>query len=180
MYCKSCGTRLEDNVHFCPQCGQAIQESEATDGSNPVAAPANIPVKPKMALWKKILIAVATIIVLAVGLAFFATSGLVDPVERHITALRQGNVQAAYDETSQAFRESTSLEQFSGFVKANPILTKVTDHSFPERKVENGIGTLSGTLTTANGGVQPIVFRLVKENDEWKILGINLNPESGD
>ncbi len=173
MYCKSCGAALPKGAHFCSECGVSL-ENENSESN--ILNSTNLPSK-KMSFWKKFLIGTAVVVALAIGLAFFATSGLIGPVDRHFAALREGNILAAYAETSQAFRSSTSLEEYERFVKANPILTQVTKHSFSERKVENGIGYLSGKLTTANGGVQPVVFRLVKENDEWKILAISLKPD---
>jgi len=99
-------------------------------------------------------------------------------VDRQLAAMREGNVQAAYAETSQSFRQSTSIEEFERFVAANPIITTITGHSFPQRRVENGVGYLTGSLTTDSGGVQPVGYRLVKENDEWKILSITFNPQT--
>lgn len=42
--------------------------------------------------------------------------------------------------------------------------------------MENDIGTLEGTLKAKDGGVTPVVYKLVKENDAWKILSIRVNP----
>jgi hypothetical protein len=173
MYCKSCGAALPKDARFCSDCGASIDsvnvdinDANQTNGSTR-----------KMSFWKKFLLGTLAIAALAIGLAFFATSGLVDPVDRHFVALRKGDINAAYEETSQAFRSSTSLEKYVQFVNANPILTQVAEHSFSERKVENGIGYLSGKLITSSGGVQPIIVRLVKENDKWKILGISFESD---
>lgn len=172
MYCSECGTALSEDAHFCPQCGHEIVK-----GASPQSSPASqSPPKKKMALWKKVVIGLIAIIVVSVSLALFLTSGLTGPVERQLAALGRGDIDAAYDVTSQAFQRSTSKAQFEQFVRAYPIITDIADHSFSERRVENGIGYLSGTLTSESGGVQPVSYRLVKENGEWKILGIDLNP----
>ncbi|MCB1479781.1 MAG: DUF4864 domain-containing protein [Rhodobiaceae bacterium] len=127
-----------------------------------------------MALWKKILIGVAVFIGGVIAIAYFATSGLNEPVERHLAALRAGNLEAAYAETSIAFQQNTSIEQYAAFIDRYPVLKNIADYSFGERSIENGIGTLKGKLTTTDGGVVPIEFKLVKENDQWKILGLSL------
>ena len=171
MYCKSCGEKLVGNAKFCPKCGHAVVEG----AGQAMPLQSNNLEKPKMKLWKKITLGVVTLIVVAVGSAFFFTSGLIDPVDRQLAALRTGNIEAAYGETSKAFRESTSIDDFRRFLENYPILTKIEDHSFTGRKVENGLGFLSGKLMTKEGGVQPVEYRLVKENDAWKILGIDLN-----
>lgn len=171
MYCKSCGEKIVANAKFCAKCGQAT--AEVSNQAMPLAS-ATLE-KPKMKLWKKITLGVVSVIVLAVGAAFYFTSGLIEPVDRQLMAFRSGDIQSAYGETSQAFRESTSFDDFRKFVENYPILTKIEEHTFSERKVENGVGYLSGKLITKDGGVQPVEYRLVKENDEWKILGIDFS-----
>lgn len=176
MYCSNCGTKIAGDVHFCPECGAlANAENAQPGGQAAVAQPAAVATsaKPKMALWKKILIGVVVFVVAVVGLAMFATSGLDEPVERQLAALSAGNIQAAYAETSVAFQQNTSLEQFAAFVERYPVLKSISGHSFTTREIENGVGTLKGTLTTSDGGVVPIEFRLVKENDVWKILALS-------
>ncbi len=177
MFCSSCGTEILKGAQFCPSCGHAVGENGQ---GSPGPAVAVAPPKKKMAMWKKILIGAVVVIAAAIGAAFYFTSGLSEPVDRQIAALQRGDLRAAYSETSMAFQENTSFEDFSKFIKANPILTKITGHTFTSRKIENGIGYLSGKLTTESGGVQPVAYRLVKENDTWKILGIDFNPKPDD
>ncbi len=130
--------------------------------------------KKGMALWLKILIGAVVAIILIISIAMWATSGMMDSVNRHMDALKAGNIDAAYAETSGAFQQQTSLEQYNEFVKSYPILTDYVEKSFPSRSVENNIGTVEGTLTAPDGTVMPIAFQLVKENDAWVILGLNL------
>jgi len=137
----------------------------------------NIPSKPEkkgVALWIKILGGAVAVIAVIVFIAMWATSGLMDPINRHLDALRAGDMEAAYAETSGAFRQNTSIEQYNDFVTQYPILIEYTDSSFSSRSVENNIGNVSGTLTAPDGTIYPIEFKLVKENDAWVILGLNL------
>lgn len=178
MFCSNCGTKIPEGAHFCPDCGTSVDQSVSTSASaastTPGTSPAAAPAKTKMALWKKILIGVAVFIGGVIAIAYFATSGLNEPVERHLAALRAGNLEAAYAETSIAFQQNTSIEQYAAFIDRYPVLKNIADYSFGERSIENGIGTLKGKLTTTDGGVVPIEFKLVKENDQWKILGLSL------
>jgi hypothetical protein len=57
-----------------------------------------------------------------------------------------------------------------------PALVHVTDESFSSRTVNNGQGELVGTLNLEGGGKLPIEIRLVKENDDWKILAYHVTP----
>ena len=125
-----------------------------------------------MALWKKVVLGFVAFVVVVVGLAMFLTSDLIDPIERQIAALKAGDIDSAYSQTSIAFRDATSKEQLSAFVKSNPILLNTAEYNFSERSFENNLGTVKGTLTSTDGGVIPIEYRLVKENDEWKILAL--------
>ncbi len=114
-----------------------------------------------------------------IGLAFWLTGGLVEPIDRQIAALKAGNMQAAYEETSEAFRQATPMPAFVAFVDANPILKDVASHSFADRSFENDKGTVKGTLTSSTGGVVPATYDLVKENAAWKIIHIQLGAQGG-
>ena len=179
MYCRNCGARIPDDANFCPECG-APASGEEHGGKPGAAAEAAPPAaeRPKMATWKKVLLGIVGAIVLAVSLAIFLTGSLVDAVDRQLAALRAGDVDAAYAMTSDAFKRAVSRERFAAFLKANPALMHVTDHSFTTRERENGIGTLKGTLETENGGRIPVVYKLVEENGAWKILSLTL-PKQG-
>ena len=176
MFCSNCGAKIPEGAHFCPDCGIASDRAATGAGTPATSAvsPAAVSAKTKMALWKKILIGVAVFIGGVIALAFFVTSGLDEPVKRHLDALRAGNIEAAYAETSIAFQQNTSIEQYAAFIERYPVLKNIADYSFSSREVENGLGTLKGTLTTTDGGVVPVEFKLVKENDQWKILGLSL------
>lgn len=131
-----------------------------------------------MPRWLKIVLGVvvglAAVIGVAIWVALWATSGLLEPIDRQLAALKAGKMEAAYEETSQAFREATPLARFTAFVDANPILKDAAEHTFSSRSIENSVGKVSGTLTSSTGGVIPIEYQLVKENDAWKILNIDL------
>ncbi len=136
-----------------------------------------------MPRWLKITLGIAAgfvvVIGVIVGVVFWATSGLIAPIERQLAAFHAGDMQAAYAETSEAFQKATSVDDFAAFVEANPILKDITDHSFTNRSFENNVGTVSGSLTSSTGGVQPVSYRLVKERGDWKILSIDLSPPGG-
>lgn len=131
-----------------------------------------------MPKWLKIALGVTAGVAVAVGLivwlVLWLTAGVVEPVHRQLAALKAGDMDAAYAETSEAFRQATPLDRFTAFVGEYPILKDHADYSFPRRSIENGVGYVSGTLTSATGGVTPIEYQLVKENEAWKILYINI------
>ena len=201
MFCPDCGKPLPPESKFCPSCGRAI--IAATPGAS--AAPSAAPAAPAssapplftpgpavasaqetapsfwdrlraMKTWKKVLLGIALFVIAVVALAMFLTSGLDKPVQRHFAALRAGDIVGAYSDLSIAARQTTSLDDFKTMLTNNPALTHVTDESFSSRTVDNGQGLLEGTLEIEGGGKLPIEIRLVKENDEWKILAYHVKP----
>ena len=135
------------------------------------SSPPGIPQKKK---WPKILGGVFAFIILAVGLAFYFTAGMVGVVEKQLALLRQGDIKGAYGLTCKDFQKATSLEQFTTFVKQYPSLSQNHGHTFTSRFVENNIGRVKGTLTAKDGAVTPVEFQLVKEQGEWRILFIEV------
>ena len=131
---------------------------------------------PKKKKWPKILGGVVAFIILAIGLAFYFTAGMVGVVEKQLDLLRQGDIKGAYALTSKDFQKATSLERFTAFVKNYPSLSQNQGHTFTTRSIENNIGTVKGTLTAKDGAVTPVKFQLVKEQGEWRILFIEVRP----
>lgn len=125
------------------------------------------------------LIALALFILGIIGIiaiAMFATSGINDVANDQLKALRGGDVAKAYSYTSKDFQAATSLDQFKAFVDEYPSLKNNESSSFASRSIENDQGTLEGSLKSKDGGVTPVTYKFVKENDEWKVLSIELKP----
>ncbi len=82
-----------------------------------------------MPRWLKIVLGIAAglavVIAIAVTVALWATSGLIEPIERQLAALKAGNIEAAYAETSEAFHQATPIDKFTAFVDQFPILKDV-------------------------------------------------------
>ena len=140
--------------------------------------PSGAPPKRRMSLWKKIgigFLAFFVFIAAVVTLALWLTSDVVAPIERQLAFLRQGDLKAAYSETALAFRDNVPFNKFEAFVKQYPSLSRNKGHSFSSRSVDaNGTGTVKGTLTDDRGAVLPVEYRLVKENEAWRILSIRI------
>ena len=131
-----------------------------------------------MPRWLKILLGIAAGLAVLIGIvvwiALWATSGLIEPVERQLAALKAGNIDAAYAETASAFRQGTSRQDFQKFVDRFPILRNAASQTLTNRSVENEVGTVSGSLIAVDGALTPISFQLVEEDEAWKIVNINL------
>jgi hypothetical protein len=129
-----------------------------------------------MSTTKKVIVGIVAVVVGAVVLAMALTQGLADVASSQLKALRDGDMIRAYSYTSRDFRNSTSLEKFQQFVDSYPSLKNNLSVAYDSRETNNGVGTLKGTLKSNDGGTTPIEYKLVNENDEWKILSIRLNP----
>lgn len=124
----------------------------------------------------KIVLWILGIIIVAVALALFFTRGLGEAAREQLSAIKAGDLQAAYSMTSKAFQEATSFDKFKKVVETTSVLSNYADATFTERKVENGIGYLKGTIKSSDGAKMQIEYQLVKENDNWKIQAFRLSP----
>ncbi len=75
MFCKKCGTEMNDDARFCPKCGYDTQTGKAQEGSNQKVVEDNeikFQVKPKFHLGYKILTNMgrALLYILIFGFAF--------------------------------------------------------------------------------------------------------------
>ena len=120
-------------------------------------------------------VVVIAVIALIVWWVISLTNVLVEPVARQLAALKAGNMEAAFAETSEQFRQVTPMDAFVAFVDQYPALKDAADYSFPRRKISNNEGSIDGTITSSTGGVTPVEYRLVYENEAWKILFIGVN-----
>lgn len=117
-------------------------------------------------------IAIAVFIVMRI---IGMTDVLVEPVARQLAALKAGNMEAAYAETSEEFRTVTSQDEFTAFVNEYPALKDASDYSFPRRSFENDQGHIEGSITSSTGEVTPVAYDLRKEKGAWKIVFIGVN-----
>lgn len=112
-------------------------------------------------------------ITIVIIVAVFVGS-LADLGQKELAALRAGNLTEAYSYTSQEFQKSVSPENFKKFVKQYPQLENNVSASFPEREIKGNYGVITGHLNLKDGSEVAIEIRFVKENSEWKIIGIGL------
>lgn len=122
--------------------------------------------------------ALAVLIVLFVALIFLvvwrATAGPEEVVQDFLASTSAGDYTAAHDQFCAPLKEQQPLEEFAAMVEANTQLFRVKDTSFTERSIDLRGAELAGTVTLESGTEVPASFRLVKENDDWKLIAYNL------
>lgn len=124
------------------------------------------------------LVFAAIIIYLTALIVFvmYATSGIADTVQGQLSAFRSGDFEKAYSYTSKEFQDSTSLEAFKKSIDKIPALKNNESASLNQRTIENNNGMVKGTLKSKDGKTTSVEFKLIKEGENWKIIGIHVLP----
>ncbi len=121
--------------------------------------------------------AIALLVIFVVVLLFVvrqATAGPEEVVQTFLTEAAAGNLEAAHDCFSAPLKEAQPFDQFAAGVEANQHLFDVADTSFSERSVDLQGAKLAGTLTLTSGTAVPCSFKLVRENETWKLISYNI------
>ncbi|WP_128892602.1 hypothetical protein [Erythrobacter sp. HKB08] len=127
-----------------------------------------------MKTWHKVVLGIGAgiaVIALLVGAIFWATSGVTDAADEFFAAAGEGDYEAAHALTSKDLQRTLSAEGLQQYLERNG-LDEVTDTSWSSRSIENDIGTVEGSVTTASGAKIPITLSLVKEGEDWRITFI--------
>jgi hypothetical protein len=113
------------------------------------------------------------VIAAIVGIVFYATSGITRTADEFFAKAHSGDMAAAYAMTSAELHNTADPEKLASFIKANRF-DKVARTSWSNRAIENGVGTLDGSVTLDDSGVIPLHMQLVSEGGDWKISLIKL------
>lgn len=109
-------------------------------------------------------------------LIMMLVGSMADVAQNELTAIRVGDLEMAYSFTSKDFQRNTSFAKFKRFIQLHPILKANVSASFPEREMKDNMGMVKGTFRLHDGSKLPISFLLIKEDKQWKIQGIDVNP----
>jgi hypothetical protein len=112
-------------------------------------------------------------ILFVVGLVFLikqVTAGPEEAVKGFLEAAAAGDYAKAHDYFSAPLKDSQPIDVFTNAVKTNPSLFQVEDTTFSSRSIDGNGAELAGTVKLKAGTTVPASFRLVKENDRWKLI----------
>jgi hypothetical protein len=103
-----------------------------------------------------------------------ATAAPEEVVQTFLAETAAGNLEAAHDCFSAPLKDVQPFDQFAAGVNANRHLFDVADTSFPSRSVDMNGAEFEGTVTLQSGTEVPCSFKLVRENDDWKLIAYNI------
>ena len=103
-----------------------------------------------------------------------ATAPAEAAVHEFLAAAGGGDYAKAYSYFSAPLKEKQSLEQFQAAVQGQPSMFKVKDTTFSSRSVDLNGAELKGNVTLESGTDVPCTFKLVRENDAWKLIAYQI------
>lgn len=103
-----------------------------------------------------------------------ATAAPEEVVQTFLAEIAAGDLEAAHDSFSAPLKEVQPFDQFAAGVNANRHLFDVVDTSFTNRSVDMAGAEFEGTVTLESGTEVPCSFKLVRENDTWKLISYNI------
>jgi pSer/pThr/pTyr-binding forkhead associated (FHA) protein len=106
------------------------------------------------------------------GGIYFATKGPVEAIDKQLTEIKSGQIDAAYARLSQSYQAVVSRSDFERMIAAHATLRDNASSSFMSRSVKNNTAHLAGTLTSTANDKESVTYDLVKEDDAWKIMSI--------
>lgn len=132
--------------------------------------------------WVKwLFIGCGTLLVLAIaaGALFWmfvtrVTAGPEKVVKEFLAAAAAGDYPSAHAHFSAALKEEQPLEEFASSAKENAHYFDITHASFSNRSIDTAGAELSGTVTLKSGSKLPATFKLIEENEQWKLLGYHI------
>ncbi len=186
MFCTNCGDKLQDDNISCPNCGVARKTPDLTPSGSGAIAPSqvfdggasvadSIPGPKPRSIFRKVITWVFFIVIAVLVLVTITTMDLMVPVNGSLEAMRSGNIEKAYQYTSEAYRRNTPIAAYKKFVADNPALSAHTMFNIEDRGLKLGDGRrVKGYLASENKRLATIEFYLVLENDSWKVNDLNV------
>ena len=109
-----------------------------------------------------------------VALIFSLTRPVVTAGDTFMTALKDGDFEAAYAMGTPELREELgSPQQLETLFGAR----RPESWSWWNRKIENQSGTVAGRVTYAGGGESEVTLFLLSVAGDWKVSGFRMNPQ---
>jgi hypothetical protein len=116
-------------------------------------------------------VALAVAIGAIVLVVFQLTGGVTRAGDRFLTLVREGRTHDAYLATAKAFRTATPEEGFVSYLRTSGLADNESAR-WSSRSLSGATGELEGSVRTRDGGTAPLKLKLVKEENEWRVLAV--------
>ena len=113
-------------------------------------------------------IALVLAILIALGVRY--TAGMKENAEAFFDALKVGNYAGAYALTSDAFRESTTIEELKARTEGSEI---VGVEWGSEHSADNDMKRLDAAIVMKDGIKGQISVTMIKEGDSWRVFAVD-------
>lgn len=182
MLCPKCESSLSTGLTYCPACGYSLNPDELAtlheealeDEEKAAESGSRHGVN-----WTLLLTLILILLCVYFTLDLYLTVRPAVTVQGHLSELRNERVtEAYYNYTSKDFQSTVSLNNFREFIRQHPVFTKQKDIQVDSENVDSNIGHLKGSLIDKDDSKTPIQYKLVKEQNVWKILNVYLNDKA--
>ena len=119
-------------------------------------------------LWGGMLVALICVGVL-LALSWVQSQGAVATVRAQATAIRDGNVESAYDLFSNEYRAAMSLPMFRRWLQRQPPLAAIQNLRIWGRSAWRDTAVLWGSFQDDLGQSYPVRYSLIRENGDWRV-----------
>ncbi len=99
------------------------------------------------------------------------------PIKENLNLIKEGKLEKAYSLTSSGFKEETSSEIFKKFISQHPGLENYKSISFYKKEKNDDIIIFEGVLLTQEEKTIKIKYKVIKEDNKWKVHGIEILKE---
>lgn len=104
-------------------------------------------------------------------LLLFGKGGVSEGVEPFLKAVAARDFVGASNLRSQRFRDAVTQQEFERFLSESKVGLYASG-SWTSWRIENGVGTVEGEITTATGDTRPLRIRMLREGGQWRIDAI--------
>lgn len=110
----------------------------------------------------------------AIGPTLYAMMhGIKDEARAEIDLLQSGHFTEAYQAGSSSMKKIITPEEFQRYL--SPMnFSDIEDYTFIRIAVQDNRGELSGSVTFKNDLEGDITVQMIKENNQWKLLSVEL------
>jgi Domain of unknown function (DUF4864) len=172
MFCPKCGAPIDNDHSYCAQCGCSLEEWGVMSHHHPTST--STQPRKKTASWFYVIVTLSFFLMIW-GLYSFITGvdALSSTVKTQLAEIKSNKLTKAYYEyTSSEFRTKKTLDEFKKFIDENSALKNYQSVTIVKSERENKYGVVFADLLLPDNMFATITFEFVKEDDEWRILGI--------